>query len=347
MSEQARIEEDLAQTRSRMSSRLGDLQERLTPDRIIDDVVDYVKGSDGGDFARNLMAGAKRNPIPTAIAGIGLAWLMVANSRDRQIVGPASRGGSLSGRWMDVDDFDEHVGRIEGSVVRSDGEDDATYADRLHDARGKVLGIARGVQDTSSTYAAKLTEAAGSIREGLSSRADGARAAASEMGQSLGDRASDLQQSARENARYAGDRLAQKGRDLKDTSNDVLGSVLESPVILGAIGLGVGAILAALLPRAEAEEQALGGMARQARTALRDSVQDVVDQGGAVVQQTLASGRESADARGLGGGKDLGALADDAGSGRLTGNVAGLAKDVLSAADEAIRQGKSSASSSP
>ena len=342
MSEQGRIEEDLARTRSRMSSRLDDLQDRLTPDRIIDDVVDYVKGSEGGEFARNLMAGAKRNPVPTAIAGIGLAWLMVANSRDRGVGESTASDTSRSKPWTSLHEFDDHVGRIDCSVLRIDGEDDATYTDRLHDARGKALGVARGVQDTATTYAAKLSDSVRSTREGLSNRVDGAIESASAFGQNIGDRASELQRGAREGARQAGDRLTQGGRAVRDTGGDMLSSVLENPVMLGAIGLGVGALLGALLPQPEAEKNALGGVATQARTALRDVAQEAVDRGGAVAQQTPAAGRASADARRLSGAAALGALANDARSGRLSGHVAGVAKDVLGAADDAIRQEKKS-----
>ena len=337
MSEQARIEESLAQTRSRMNNRLDDLQARLTPDRIIDDVVDYVKGSDGGEFARNLMAGAKRNPIPTAIAGIGLAWLMAANSRDRRYSEPTARNASQ--RWTDIEEFDDHVGRIDSSVVRTDAEDDTTYTDRLHDARGKALGVARGVQDTTATYAAKIGDAMQTTRDSLSRRTDYALKGASALSQNVSDRASDLQRNAADSANYAGERLAQGGRALRDTGGDMLNSLLENPIMLGAIGLGAGALLGALLPQPTAEEDALSGVAEKARSTLRDLGQDVVDRGGAAAQQVMNAATESAHDHGLGGEKDLGTLANEAGSGNLTGHVSAVAKDVLKAADDSIRTG--------
>ena len=42
MSDQAGIESDLARTRARMDERLSELQARLTPKRIAEDVMGYV-----------------------------------------------------------------------------------------------------------------------------------------------------------------------------------------------------------------------------------------------------------------------------------------------------------------
>ena len=78
--EQAQIERGLERTRARMDSRLSELQERLSPGQIIDDLMGYVRGSEGADFIQNLMTSVRSNPIPAALTGIGLAWLMASNS---------------------------------------------------------------------------------------------------------------------------------------------------------------------------------------------------------------------------------------------------------------------------
>ena len=75
-----RIEDDLRVTRARMDGRLTELQEHLTPGQILDDVMAYFRDSGGGDFGRNLMTSVRNNPLPAAVTGIGLAWLMVSGS---------------------------------------------------------------------------------------------------------------------------------------------------------------------------------------------------------------------------------------------------------------------------
>ena len=61
--DQDRIEEDLARTRARMDGRLSALQERLSPGQILDDLMAYFRGSEGGDFARNLAGSVQNNPM--------------------------------------------------------------------------------------------------------------------------------------------------------------------------------------------------------------------------------------------------------------------------------------------
>lgn len=324
MSDQAGIESDLARTRARMDERLNELQARLTPQRIAEDVMGYVQGSDAGDFAGTLLASAKRNPVPAVITGIGLAWLMASDARGRSVQ-PAVK--SPAPRWSSLDDFSDHVRRTESSVQRRPDENEVTYKDRLHDAMGGALGIARSAQDTAETYASRLAESVASTRRSLT---EGAR--------DLRNAGSDALGGVADATRQAGDRVASGADAARGAGSDMLSSVMDSPIILGALGLGIGALLGALVPQTEAEEKALGGVAGQARTALRDVAQDVVDRGGAVAQRALEAGRESAHDHGLSGEKDLGALAGEAGSGRLTGSVAAVAKDVLNAADDAIHK---------
>ena len=88
----SRISDEIEDTRSRMDETLDELGERLSPRRIIDDVVDYFTGpskntgasigvavnrlsDSAGEFGRNLSRTVRDNPVPTALIGAGLAWL--------------------------------------------------------------------------------------------------------------------------------------------------------------------------------------------------------------------------------------------------------------------------------
>ena len=96
-SQQDVIERDLERTRSRMDNRLSELQERLSPGQIVDDLMGYFRSSEGGDFARNLMDSARNNPLPVALTGIGLAWLMASNPQPRIAVSDKGRARSPQG----------------------------------------------------------------------------------------------------------------------------------------------------------------------------------------------------------------------------------------------------------
>lgn len=340
MSDQAQIEQDLAKTRARMDERLSQLQERLTPNRIVNDLMSYVQGSDTGEFASTLMASAKRNPIPAVITGIGMAWLMASDARDRG----ASTSAGAPDRWSNVDEFRDHLTRAESSVMRHPDEDEPTFKGRLHDAMGGALGIARSAQDTAETYASKLAESVSSTRQRLMEGAHDLRDSGANATRGIGESAAHLQRTMTDGARQAGGRVAEGASAARGAGGDMFASVMDSPIILGALGLGIGALLGALVPQTEAEENALGGMAGQARTALRDVAQEVMDRGGTAAQQALQAGRDTVHGHGLAGEKDLGALASEAGSGKLSGGIAEVAKNALKAADDAIHQDKGSTS---
>src|SRR5438445_11350809 len=76
--EQARLENEPDSTRARMDERLTELRDRMTTGQILDDLTGYLRGSQGGEFASSLMANLRSNPVPAALAGIGLIWLMAA-----------------------------------------------------------------------------------------------------------------------------------------------------------------------------------------------------------------------------------------------------------------------------
>jgi hypothetical protein len=68
--------------------------------------------------------------------------------------------------------------------------------------------------------------------------------------------------------------------------SNVLSMIADNPVLLGAIGLAVGALLGALVPHSEQEEAALGEMAGRARETARNLSQEVMDRGGQVAHES-------------------------------------------------------------
>lgn len=337
MSEQSRIEDDLARTRVRMDARLSELQARFTPGRIADDVMGYLQGSDSGEFVRNLATSAKSHPVPAVISGIGLAWLMAVNGRghasshgsrhDDICLSEPSRRRDASQPFTNADDFDRHLDDAHKSVTRLAGESETTYADRLNEAKGKALGVLRDAKDTSSDYAGRVSEAAASTRLSL---VKGAR--------HLADGAADTYHSGMDKAQQAGGTLADQARSVGRSGSDMFGTVMESPMILGAIGLGIGALLGALVPRTETETQALGGIAEEARGTFRESSQEVLDRGSDAARDALAAGQSAAQDRGLAGSKSLGDIAKDVGNNKLSGNVADVAKSALAAAGDSLHE---------
>jgi uncharacterized protein DUF3618 len=73
----AELEKDVAAERNRVDETLGKIQARLTPGQLIDEVIHHGQGA-GTDFVANLGRTLSANPIPTALVGVGLLWLLLA-----------------------------------------------------------------------------------------------------------------------------------------------------------------------------------------------------------------------------------------------------------------------------
>ena len=337
---QDRIEQDLERTRARMDGRLTELQGRLSPGQILDDLMGYFRGSEGGDFARNLLASVKSNPMPAALTGISLAWLMAANPRPQSDTTAAATTRPTStpatarvspipadGGQSDTIDLEERFRRAEQGVTHNPDETEETYNLRLDDARGAVLGIKREPEDTPQSLAQHIKDALSAAKDNITQTANHVRDGAGEVAGQLTT-----------SAQSAGDQLTRGSNAAQAMGSNVLSMVADNPVLLGAIGLAVGALLGALVPQSEREEAALGGMAGQVRETARNLSQDVVNRGGQVAQKVLDAGKDSAHAHGLTADKSLSDIVEDLKSGDLVESMKNIAADVLRSGDEAVRK---------
>ena len=76
-----RIERDLSGTRARLDATIDALRRRLAPGEMADRAIAYARGSGGGAFGRNLAGTVRDRPVPVALLGAGIAWLMLADWR--------------------------------------------------------------------------------------------------------------------------------------------------------------------------------------------------------------------------------------------------------------------------
>jgi ElaB/YqjD/DUF883 family membrane-anchored ribosome-binding protein len=79
----AQLEREAEQTRSQLAATLDELRSRITPGQLVDQTLDFARDSNIGELVRNLGRDARDNPLPLALIGTGLAWLMMTNGRRR------------------------------------------------------------------------------------------------------------------------------------------------------------------------------------------------------------------------------------------------------------------------
>jgi hypothetical protein len=75
------LKREAEETRWQMSATLDELRARMTPGRVVDQLIDYTPDGPAAEFLRNLGREARENPMPLALIGIGVAWLIVASNR--------------------------------------------------------------------------------------------------------------------------------------------------------------------------------------------------------------------------------------------------------------------------
>ena len=334
---QESVESNISATRARLDGHLAELRARTSPGQILDELMVYFRGREGAEFGRNLMDGVRSNPLPAAITGIGLTWLMASNS------GAAARGAesrSRAGGRVELDRWDQ-VARFPGPArteepepAREPYETETAYSVRLNTTRARKLGLARDTQETDSSFSHR-------VREGLAA----AKQAASERGHDIRDKADSMTDSVQhagasigDAAHRGGQAMAQGGRAVGQKGGDLVATLSESPVLLGALGLAAGALLGALLPQSDREEAALGEIAGQASRAARSTAQEAVDRGAEVARTVTGAARESAGAHGLADGRSPGELVDAAISGDLAADAKTVAQDVLHTGDAAVRK---------
>jgi hypothetical protein len=100
-SQSARLEREAEETLWQLSGTLEELRGRMTPGRVVDQVIDYTRGSPAAEFLRNLGREVRENPMPLVLVGIGILWLFLATNRTSRAV-IASAADQLTAKAEDI-----------------------------------------------------------------------------------------------------------------------------------------------------------------------------------------------------------------------------------------------------
>jgi len=90
------LERDLAEERAKVAEAIDEIQHRLSPGQLIDEVMRHGRGT-GSDVVANLGRTLAANPIPTALIGVGLLWLLLAPKGE---AGRSSEGKPNPADWQ-------------------------------------------------------------------------------------------------------------------------------------------------------------------------------------------------------------------------------------------------------
>jgi hypothetical protein len=72
------LEREVTESRERIDRTIEAIQDKLTPGQLIDEGLRMVR-SDATGFVGQLGQAIRANPIPAALVGVGLIWLLLAS----------------------------------------------------------------------------------------------------------------------------------------------------------------------------------------------------------------------------------------------------------------------------
>jgi hypothetical protein len=260
------IEVEIAETRSDLAETLEALEDRLAPRQLIEKGFDMMRDGVNGNMGR-IGQVLKENPIPLALIGAGLGWLMLSRTGATQQIGSAA--SDAAGAVGD---------RVRGLIGRGEGQYAHAWTKREDAARRSAVdmhgGSAQGGGESSAGMASRAYGAAretyGSVAE-TGGRAYGAVAGAAER---VGDYGRQALDTAGDYADYAGRQVGQ--------ARDRFGQLMEDyPLAVGALGFLAGAVVAASLPATRWEDEYLGetrdDLWREAQSAGQEMVEKAKD----------------------------------------------------------------------
>lgn len=306
MSDAAELEREAEAARARLSDTAEELRARMSPGQIMDEVLNQFRGGDGSQMLANLKGQVRDNPMALALVGSGLAWLMMGSGAPGQ--GASGWGASTGGTAVPRPRATPYPATDTGNFAtyRLDEDDRVGAA-----AGGSNVGTGSSGTSGSGSSSGGLGSAASSLADSVSGSVSG-----------MAGRASDALASARsavgEGLHEAGDRAQRTAHDLRGAGSETLGEVRHSaadvgyqaratfldvlerePLVIGAIGLAVGAAIGAFLPATEIEREHLG----PAGEALKEKADALVDRGMAKAKEAAAevyeTARDEADRQGL------------------------------------------------
>jgi hypothetical protein len=257
------IEEDIARTRADLSETLDALERKLAPRQLLEKGVDMLRDSMDGNMGP-VGEALRANPIPLALIGVGIGWLLLSQTGGARIVGDATRSARQSlGRG--ASGVADRASEMASGIAARAGDMAEKVGDLASDAVGRVKGLV-GAEETNRTetypagqgdyaYArpkmergeAGLAAYGAEARSRVGQAAETARDAAERARATVGSAA----EQASAYADYAGEQI--------DRARDRLSRLMDDhPLAIGALGVLAGAVLAMALPSTRMENRALG-----------------------------------------------------------------------------------------
>jgi ElaB/YqjD/DUF883 family membrane-anchored ribosome-binding protein len=291
----ADLEREVADQRDRVEARIGEIKDRLSPGQLLDEALSYTKHG-GAHFASNFGTQISANPLPAALVGVGLAWLISstastashgAESSDEQSVGEESYypyARLASGGLKRVAHSPDEGGQWWSEFETSSGD---RYKARSNEAGERKGHFTDGAGKMFSGFIDDAGNRVRDIRDEAGNALSHARSWTDHNWRDLRHRVSSGISGVATTARDAASDAVSGTRNLGKTvqqqsdqlSRQILGLFDQQPLVAGALAFAFGAAIGAALPHTAQEDELLGDQADKLRGKAAQQAGDLYEKG--------------------------------------------------------------------
>ena len=247
--ETADIKNEIERTRVEMSETLGEIQERLRPDHLIQQARDGVKEA-AADKARSIMQSAGETAATVAYQARGAGDSLASYVRQHPLQVAVAVGAFTWWMLRSREESNDWYGTSDTSW-----EDEDALSFGAPTMRSRVAGARDTVGEYASTARDTVGEYASTARETVGEYASTARETVSDYASSARETAGQYAESARERARRASEATRRAASTATRSVDDF---THENPLAVGLLSLAIGVAIGMTVPATEVENRTMG-----------------------------------------------------------------------------------------
>lgn len=302
------LRQEIARTRAHMGRTIDDLQKKLSPEHLKEQAQEALREATIGkveemankaqkkaqSWRASVVETVKANPVPAAMVGAGLAWLLLSDSngdehRDYRsaYIDPAYRAFSPY----------EHYG--------PQGQPRSQMRETMEDVQERVGETAEAVRHQVGDAVSAVQEKAADVQHRAAEVKENVQRKAAELQENVQEYASDFQEEAQRRMtrmQYEAERRAQS------TKRTVQHMWHENPLAVGLAAMAAGALFAMLIPSTEAENRWMG----ETRDHLVEQVQHTAEETYEKAQHVVGEAVETVEKESKGLAEHVKSVARDA-----------------------------------
>jgi hypothetical protein len=233
-------------------------------------VAAHARGS--GDFVNAVQDAVRENPISAALIGMGVLWMFMGGN-NTSLFG----GGGRKSIFPTAGQGADAVGGAVGSTAAHFGSSVGNAVDAAAETASQVAG---GVRQASAAVGERASRTAGQAADAVASAYDATTNTASRAAETISNATTSAARALQETGTKWGSTVQQNIADIFE----------RQPLLLGAVGIAIGAGIAASIPTTEAENKVMGEASDFVRETVTEKATQVKEMADAAVLEAKAQG---------------------------------------------------------